>query len=69
MQTTNIENIVVDEVNQCTYIVLAPRVLSDGELYKAIRRELLLKHGGKHPAKGETLTLNFTAAALRPTAA
>lgn len=68
MQPPNVENIVVDEANQCTYIVLASRVLSDGELYKAIRQELL-KHGGKHPARGETLTLNFTATAPRQQAA
>jgi hypothetical protein len=67
MQAPNIENIVVDEANQRTYIVLAPRVLTDGELYKAIRQEIL-KHGGKQPARGETLTFNFTAAASRPDA-
>jgi len=58
MKNQNIENIVVDEANERTYIVLADRVLSDGETYKAIRQEIL-KRGGKRPAKGETLT--FTA--------
>ena len=68
MQAPNIENIVVDEANQRTYIVLAPRVLTDGELYKAIRQEIL-KHGGKQPARGETLTFSFGASANRPAAA
>ena len=68
MQAPNIENIVVDEANQRTYIVLAPRVLTDGELYKAIRREIL-NHGGKRPDRGETLTFSFAAAASRAAAA
>ena len=36
---------------------LAPRVLTDGEAYKAIRLELL-KRGGKPPGKGEKLVIN-----------
>jgi len=56
MQAPNVENTVVDEVNQRTYVVLASRVLSDGEIYKAIRQEIL-RRGGKLPARGETLTL------------
>ena len=68
MKTPNIENIVVDDANQRTYIVLAPRVLTDGELYKAIRQEIL-KHGRKHPARGETLTFSVTATASGPNAA
>jgi hypothetical protein len=59
MQAPNIENIVVDEANQRTYIVLAPRVLSDGEIYKAIRQEIL-KRGGVPPSPGETLTITLT---------
>jgi hypothetical protein len=43
-------------------------VLTDGELYKAIRQEIL-KHGGKQPARGETLTFSFGASANRPAAA
>ena len=58
MQTQNIENTVVDEANHRTYIVLAPRVLSDGELYQAIRQEIL-KRGGVPPA-GQTLTITLT---------
>jgi hypothetical protein len=57
MKEQNIENIVVDEANERTYIVMAHRVLSDGETYKAIRQEIL-KRGGKRPGKGETLTVN-----------
>ncbi len=56
MKAPQIENIVVDEANRRTYVVLAPRVLSDGELYVTIRKELL-KRGGKPLAPGETLTL------------
>ena len=59
MQSQNIENTVVDEANQRTYIVLAPRVLSDGEIYKAIRQEIL-KRGGVSLPPGETLTINLT---------
>jgi len=58
MQATNIENIVVDEANERTYVVLAPRVLSDGEIYKAIRREIL-RRGGKTLGRGETLTFTL----------
>jgi hypothetical protein len=59
MPAQNIQNTVVDEANRRTYIVLAPRVLSDGEIYKAIRREIL-KRGGVPPPTGETLTITFT---------
>jgi hypothetical protein len=57
--TSNVENVVVDEVHQRTYVVMAPRVLTDGETYKAIRIELL-KRGGRPPAKGERLVINAT---------
>ena len=59
MQAQNIENTVVDEANHRTYIVLPPRVLSDGEIYRAIRQEIL-RRGGKPLAYGETLTLTVT---------
>ena len=55
MESVTVENIVVDEVHERTYIVLANRVLTDGELYKAIRLELL-KRGGPL-ARGERLTI------------
>ena len=58
MPASNIENTVVDEANHRTYIVLASRVLSDGEIYKAIRQEIL-KRGGAPPAEDETLTITF----------
>ena len=60
MDALNIENIVVDEANQRTYIVVARRALSDGEVYQAIRRELL-RRGGLAPGPGETLTINIAA--------
>jgi len=59
MQARTIKNTVVDEANHRTYIVLAPRVLSDGEIYRAIRQEIL-RRGGKPLAHGETLTLTVT---------
>jgi len=59
MQAPNIANTVVDEVNRRTYVILAPRVLTDGELYRAIRQEIL-RRGGKPLAQGETLTLTVT---------
>jgi hypothetical protein len=58
MQPPNIENTVVDEAHQRTYIVLAPRVLSDGEIYKAIRQAILKRGGVRLPA-GQTLTITF----------
>ena len=59
MKARIIKNTVVDEANHRTYIVLAPRVLSDGEIYRAIRQEIL-RRGGKPLAPGETLTLTVT---------
>ncbi len=58
MPEPNVENIIVDEANNRKYVVLAPRVLSDGELYRAIRQEIL-RRGGKPPGPGETLTLTL----------
>ena len=59
MQASNIVNTVVDEANRRTYVILAPRVLTDGEIYKAIRQEIL-RRGGRPLADGETLTLTLT---------
>ncbi len=59
MKASQIENIVVDEANQRTYVVLASTVLSDGEIYRAIRQEIL-RRGGVPLARGETLTLTLT---------
>jgi len=55
MNVPEIQNVIVDEANERTYVVLAARTLSDGEIYKAIRQEIL-KRGGKPVARGETLT-------------
>jgi hypothetical protein len=60
MNPPNVENIVVDEVHQRTFVVMAQRVLTDGELYSAIR-VALLKRGGKHPEKGERLVITASA--------
>jgi hypothetical protein len=59
MPTSNIENTVVDEANGRTYVIMATRVLTDGEIYKAIRQEIL-RRGGRPLAQGETLTLTLT---------
>ncbi len=56
MKTPNVENIVVDEVHQRTYVVMARRILTDGEIYSAIRVELL-KRGGQYPEKGQRLVI------------
>lgn len=59
MPAPNIANTVVDEANHRTYVILASKVLTDGEMYRAIRREIL-RRGGKPLAQGETLTLTAT---------
>jgi len=56
MKTQNVENRVNDEVHDCTYVVMATRLLTDGEMYSAIRVELLRRRG-VYPAKGETLVI------------
>ena len=60
-KSPSVENTVVDEARQCTYVVMAPRVLTDGEMYSAIRVEVL-RRGGKLPQKGETLVITSTVA-------
>src|SRR6266850_6227231 len=57
MKSQTIENIVVDEVHARTYVVMADRVLTDGELYKAIRQEILKR--GSPLAKGERLVISL----------
>ena len=52
-----VENTVLDEIHNCTYVVKAGRTLTDGEMYSAIRVEML-KRGGKFPGKGETLVID-----------
>ncbi len=58
MKAPNIENTIVDEANRRTYIIMAPRVLTDGEIYRVIRQEILRR--GSPLAGGETLTLTVT---------
>jgi hypothetical protein len=57
MNASEVENKVVDEANERTYIIMAPRLLTDGEVFRIIRREIL-KRGGKTLAKGETVVLH-----------
>jgi hypothetical protein len=57
MKASDVENKVVDEANERTSIIVAPRLLTDGEMFRIIRREIL-KRGGKTLGKGETLVLH-----------
>jgi len=56
MKSQTVKNTVFDEIHDRTYIVMAQRVLTDGEMYSAIRVELL-RRKGKFPDKGETLVI------------
>ena len=56
MKSQNVKNTVLDEVHDRTYVVMAQRVLTDGEMYSAIRVELL-RRKGKFPEKGEILVI------------
>src|SRR6266436_9571675 len=56
MNSPNVENIIVDEARELTYVVMASRTLTDGEAYRDIRLALL-KRGGKHPPRGERLVI------------
>ena len=58
MKSEPIENIVVDEVHGRTYVVMADRVLTDGELYRAIRIEILRR--GNPPVRGERLVISIS---------
>jgi hypothetical protein len=63
MKTADVENIVIDEVHQRTFVVMAQRTLTDGEVYSAIRIALL-KRGARHPRKGERLVITDAKAAI-----
>ncbi len=56
MKSPKTENVVVDEVFGLTYVVMAHRILTDGEIFSAIRVELL-KRRGKRPERGQTLVI------------
>jgi hypothetical protein len=56
MKSESVENIVVDEVHGRTYVVMADRILKDGELYSAIRVEILRR--GNSLARGERLVIS-----------
>lgn len=56
MKSQTVKNAVFDEVHDRTFVVMATRLLTDGEMYSAIRVELL-RRKGKVPAKGETLVI------------
>ena len=61
MKSPTTKNVHFDEAHDLTYIVMAHRVLTDGEMFSAIRLALL-KRGGKHPAKGESLVITSAVA-------
>jgi hypothetical protein len=61
MKTANIENVIVDEIHDRTYVVMAHRVLTDGEVYSAIRVDMLKR--GAPITKGERIVI--TAANVR----
>lgn len=56
MNPAVVENVLSDEVYKLTYIVKAPRILTDGEMFSAIRIAVL-KSGGKRPQQGETMVI------------
>ena len=55
MKPALVENVLVDEAHERTYVVMADRTLTDGELYSAIRVELLRR--GNALAKGERVVI------------
>ena len=55
MKAPKTENIVTDEIRQMTFVVMAHRILTDGELYSAIRVEILKRKGVF--IKGERLVI------------
>ena len=54
-KSPNIEHIVTDEVNERTYVVMGHRMLTEGEIYLAIRLEL--RRRGSLPPRGERLVI------------
>jgi hypothetical protein len=58
MKASEVENKIVDEANERTYVIMAPRLLTDGEIFRIIRREIL-KRGRKPLDKGETVVLHM----------
>ena len=52
MKPPTVENIVFDEPRGLTYVVMARRVLTDGEMYLDIRLALR-KREGNAPVRGE----------------
>jgi hypothetical protein len=56
MKSPNFENVIVDEVRQITYVVVGRKFLTEGEIYSAIRVELL-RRAGNGPVKGDKLII------------
>jgi hypothetical protein len=57
-KTEPIKNTIHDEANEVTYEVMAGRTLTDGEVFRAIRGAIL-RSGGRRPAKGDTLVIQY----------
>ena len=55
MKRATVENKTYDEANQITYSVMARHVLTDGELFRAIRGAIL--RSGKRPQRGDTVVI------------
>ena len=58
MNSPGIENIVSDEANERTYVVVSDHVLSDGELYRAIRLEMIKR--GAPLERGARIVITLT---------
>ena len=59
MKPQKIENIVVDQFRDQTFVVMAHRILTDGELYSAIRVEILKRKGVLTKGERLVITTNF----------
>ena len=59
MKPQKIENIVVDQFRDQTFVVMAHRILTDGELYSAIRVEILKRKGVLTKGERLVITSNF----------
>ena len=57
MKSPLTENVIADEANERTYVVMADRVLSDGEIYRAIRLEIMRR--GAPLARGERVVITL----------
>ena len=57
MKTLIVKNTTHDEANGITYEVMARRMLTDGELFRAVRGAIL--RSGRRPQRGDTLVIQL----------